>query len=58
MHEKTEVTLISFWDLLDSIKAFAGDDIEIAKLYPKDYKYELESDDFVTHYEVIESKWV
>ena len=50
--------MISFWDLLDSIKAFAGDDIEIAKLYPKDYKYELESDDFVTHYEVIESKWV
>jgi heme-degrading monooxygenase HmoA len=32
--EKVEVTLISYWDRLDSIKSFAGEDIGIARLYP------------------------
>jgi heme-degrading monooxygenase HmoA len=53
-----EITLISYWDCLDSIKAFAGDDIGLARLYPEDDKYELEPDDFVTHYEVVENKWL
>lgn len=53
LDDKSEIKLISYWDSLDSIKAFAGDDITVARLYPDDYKYELEPDDFVTHYEVV-----
>ena len=58
LEENTEVTLISYWDSLNAIKAFAGDNIEIARLYQDDYKYELEPDTFVSHYEVIENQWV
>jgi len=58
LDEQIEVTLISYWDSLDSINAFAGDDIGVARLYPDDYKFELDPDDFVTHYEVVENKWL
>ena len=58
LDKQIEVTLISYWDSLDSIKAFSGDDIGVARLYPDDYKYELEPDDFVTHYEVVENQWL
>jgi len=58
MDDNAEVTLISYWDKLESIKAFAGEDIEIARLYPEDDKYELDSDTFVSHYEVVENSWV
>lgn len=51
---KIELTLITYWDCLESIKAFAGDDISLARLYPEDEVYELEPDFSVQHYEVIE----
>jgi heme-degrading monooxygenase HmoA len=50
-----EFTLITYWDSFDSIKAFAGDDIDVARLYPGDGAYALEPDDFVLHYEVVEN---
>jgi len=49
---KVEFTLITTWDSLESIQSFAGNDINIAKLYPEDYRFELEPDEFVLHYEV------
>ena len=55
--DKIEVTLLSYWDKLESIKDFAGEDIDVARLYPEDHIYELEADDFVTHYKVIDSIW-
>ncbi len=33
---KIELTLITYWDNLESIKAFAGNDISQARLYPED----------------------
>ncbi len=54
---KTELTLITYWDNLESIKAFAGDDISQARLYPEDEVYELELDLSVQHYEVIEHQF-
>ena len=50
-----EITLITYWDSLQSIKAFSGDDIAVAKLYPEDEKYELDPDGFVLHYQVVEN---
>ncbi len=52
-----EVTLITYWPSYESIVAFAGKDIGIAKLYPEDDVYQLEPDTFVYHYEVIENQW-
>lgn len=51
---KIELTLITYWDNLESIKAFAGDDISQARLYAEDEVYEIEPDLSVQHYEVIE----
>lgn len=45
--------LISLWESLESIRAFAGDDIERARYYPHDHDFLLELEPRVTHYEVI-----
>ncbi len=47
-----EVTLITFWESMESIIAFAGENVEKAVLYPEDYKYGISSDLSVTHYTV------
>lgn len=43
---------LTFWDSRESIKAFAGEDIETARYYPEDKDFLLEFEPRVTHYEV------
>ena len=45
-------TLITFWDNLDVIKNFAGENFEKAKYYPEDRNFLLEFEEEVIHYEV------
>jgi len=33
---------MTFWDSLDAIKSYAGDDVELAKYYPDDKEFLLE----------------
>ena len=49
----THFLLITFWDSLDAIRAFAGADYERARYYPEDDDYLLEREPFVTHYDVL-----
>jgi len=42
--------VISLWDSLDHIRAFAGDDIERARYYPEDEEFLLQLEPKVTHY--------
>lgn len=49
---RTEVMTVSWWNSLESIRGFAGDDIETAKYYPEDDDYLLEREDRVRHYVV------
>jgi hypothetical protein len=49
-----EITLITYWETLESIHAFAGEDISVAKLYPDDAQYQIVPDTEVKHYHVIE----
>ena len=44
--------LVSYWDCMESIKCFAGQNPQIAVCYPEDYKYELISDPIVLHHEI------
>ena len=44
--------LITFWENLEVIKNFAGEDFEKAKYYPEDEKFLLEFEEKVSHYEV------
>jgi len=46
--------LLTLWDSLDAIRAFAGDDYERARYYPEDDAYLLEREPFVTHYDVLD----
>lgn len=55
---EVEVTLITYWKALECIKAFAGENINVAKLYPEDETYKLKPDDFVIHYKVRENTWL
>jgi heme-degrading monooxygenase HmoA len=48
----THFITLTFWENLESIKGFAGDDIELAKYYDEDSDYLLEFEKNVVHYEV------
>lgn len=43
---------VSFWDSIESIKNFAGEDYERARYYDEDKNFLLEFEPNVTHYEL------
>ena len=43
---------VSFWDSIESIKKFAGEDYEQARYYDEDKNFLLEFEPTVTHYEL------
>jgi heme-degrading monooxygenase HmoA len=49
---KTEFLMFTLWDSMDAIKAFAGEDPEVAVFYPEDGRFLVDRDEFVSHYEV------
>jgi len=50
----THIWTVSWWKDLESIKSFAGDEIEKAKYYDDDKKYLLEFERTVVHYEAFD----
>jgi len=52
--EITHFIALTFWKDMDSIKAFAGDDVEAAKYYPEDKDFLLEFEPKVVHYDVVD----
>ena len=51
--DRSEIVTFSLWDSVDSIMAFAGDDIDQAVFYPDDDRFLIERDRTVRHYEVV-----
>lgn len=51
----THFITFTFWESMGAIKAFAGEDVEMAKYYPEDQDYLLEFEPTVTHYEVYQA---
>jgi len=49
----THFITLTFWKDMDSIKAFAGEDMDTAKYYPEDKDFLLEFEPKVAHYEVV-----
>ena len=49
---RTELITLSWWSSLDDIRAFAGDDIELAKYYPEDDEYLVDRETRVQHFDV------
>jgi len=52
--DRTEFITWSLWESVEAIKAFAGEDIEAAVLYPEDERYLIDGESSVTHYEVVD----
>ena len=50
--DRTEFLTISFWDSLESITAFAGEDINQAVFYPEDDRFLVDRETTVRHFEV------
>jgi heme-degrading monooxygenase HmoA len=51
--DRAHFLLVSLWESMDAIRAFAGDDVERARYYPEDRGFLLELEPRVTHYEVL-----
>ena len=49
----THFVTLTFWESLSAIRAFAGEDISVAKYSPQDREYLLEFEPAVVHYEVV-----
>jgi heme-degrading monooxygenase HmoA len=51
--DRAEFLLLSLWDSKESIREFAGPDIEQAVFYPEDERFLIGRDEHVSHYEVV-----
>ncbi len=51
---KAEFFFVSFWDSMDSVRAFAGADTDKAVYYPDDKDFLTEFEPTVAHYELFD----
>lgn len=51
--EITHFVTLSFWENIEVIKGFAGEDTDVAKYYEEDKDFLLEFEPKVLHYEVV-----
>ncbi len=49
-----EIMLVSLWDSMESVRAFAGENPDRSVYYPEDEQYLLEMEPLVRHYEVVD----
>lgn len=50
--ERAEVMTLSLWESLDTIRGFAGEDVETAVFYPEDDRFLVERDLVARHWVV------
>lgn len=51
--DRCEFLMLTFWDSMDAVKRFAGDDPERAVFYPEDDRFLIDRDLTSSHWEVI-----
>jgi len=52
--ENCEIMLISLWDSIDAVRAFAGQNVDQSVYYPEDDQYLLQMEPLVRHYDVFD----
>jgi len=52
--EHAEIVLLSMWDSMEAVRAYAGGKPDASVSYPEDENYLLEMEPLVRHYEVVE----
>jgi heme-degrading monooxygenase HmoA len=50
--DRAEIVVVSLWESLEHVRAFAGDDVGRAVFYPDDDRFLVDRDWRVSHYEV------
>jgi heme-degrading monooxygenase HmoA len=55
--EFADFEVLSYWDSLDAIRRFAGDDIAKVRHLPRDPDYMVGMEPVVRHFEVIVNHW-
>ena len=50
--DRTEFLMVTLWESMDAVRAFAGDEVERAVFYPEDDRFLVEREDSATHFEV------
>jgi heme-degrading monooxygenase HmoA len=53
--DRTEFTLLSFWESMDAVRAMVGEDVERVEPQPEDARFLVQSDGRVIHYEIAEA---
>ena len=51
--DRVEFVTLSFWNSLDAVRGFAGDDVEQAVFYPEDDRFLVDRERHVHHYELL-----
>src|SRR3954447_14158689 len=51
--EGAEFVLVSLWDSMDAVRAFAGEEVERAVFYPEVDRFLIAGDERVTHWDVV-----
>jgi heme-degrading monooxygenase HmoA len=52
--DRVEFLTLSFWDSMEAVRAFAGDDPERAVFYPEDDGFLVEREETVEHFELFD----
>src|SRR4029450_2994803 len=55
---EAEFSVMSFWDSLDDVKKFAGDDVDAARYFPDDERFLLDFPPRLKHFEVAREREV
>ena len=50
--DEAEFGVISFWDSAEDVRAFAGEDVDVARYFPEDERYLLGFTPRLKHFEV------
>lgn len=50
---RAEFVFVSFWDSMDDIRAFAGENVHVARYYPEDEQMLLTMPPYIDHFDVV-----
>lgn len=53
--EQYEIVMLTLWESWDAIRAFAGDPVDRAKYYDRDFDYLIDPPEKAEHFEVLGS---
>lgn len=54
---RAEFRIVSFWESMEAVRAFAGPDPDRAVFYPEDADYLVERDELVDHFDAVHARW-